>query len=127
MAIPVNLFNANQYNLTVTVNRGTAFTVNAVTATTWAPGTVASGGPGWDNGGASSNNLGPGANVLQVELGTGMYTTVNMPLPNTNPSSIQVYFFFPQTGGVGSVAWYALYAGSVVANGTSGLSATPPQ
>ena len=126
MAIPVNVFNANLYDLAVTVNRGTSFKVNAVDGTTWVPGTVASGGPGWDNGGPSANKFGPGSNSLQVQLGSGMYTTINMSLPNTNPTSIQVYFFFPQSGSVGSVQWHALYAGGVVASGTSALTSTAP-
>lgn len=122
MAISVNVFNANQYAITLIVNRGPQITVNAVSSTTWAPGTIATGGPGWDNGGPSANNFGPGNNAVQVALGTSQFTSFTMDLPNQNPSSVQVYFFFPQSGaGVGSVAWYALYQGGVVASGMSKL------
>lgn len=124
MAIPVNVFNANQFALNLIVNRGAQTTVNAVNTTTWVPGTTAPGsGPGWDNGGPSTNNLGPGTNAIQVALGTSVFTNISMDLPNNNPSSVQVYFFFPQQGaGVGSVTWFALYQGGVVAQGTSSLS-----
>ena len=124
MAIPVAVFNANQFALSVGVNRGTAFAVAAVNASTWFPGTPAAGsGPNWDNGGASPGNLGPGENLMQVQMGTGPITTIKgVTLPNTNPGSVQVYFFFGQTG-VGTVAWYVLYSGSVVASGTSSLGA----
>ena len=54
-------------------------------------------------------------------MGSGPMTTIKgVKLPNTNPTSVQVYFFFGQ-GGVGTVAWFVLYAGSVVASGTSQL------
>ena len=124
MAIPVAVFNANQFVLSVTVNRGSAFAVAAVNTSTWFPGTPATGaGPNWDNGGPSPNNLGPGENIMQVQMGSGTITTIKgVTLPNTNPGSVQVYFFFGQ-GGVGTVAWYVLYSGSLVASGTSTLGA----
>ena len=116
MAISVTVWNANQYPLTLSVNRGSQFAVNAVNSSTWAPGTTNPGqGPGWDNGGASPNNLGPGPNYVAVSLGSGQFSNISMNLPNTNPSSVQLYLF-PQSGG--SVAWYVLYSGMVVANGT---------
>jgi hypothetical protein len=122
MAIPVTVWNANQFALNIMVNRGPQTAVSAVSNTTWAPGTTAAGsGPGWDNGGSSTNNLGPGSNTVQVQLGTGQFTSITMNLPNTNPSSVQVYFFFGQQA-VGSVSWFVLYSGSVVANGNSNIS-----
>jgi hypothetical protein len=124
MATSVQFFNANNNSLSVTVNRGNAFTVAAVNTTTWVPGTVASGGPAWDNGGPSPNNLGPGDNVMQVTLGSALTTTAKVSLPNQSPLAVQVYFLFPQNSGVGNVTWAVLYQGQLVATGTSTLAAT---
>jgi len=124
MAISVTVWNANVYALTLIVNRGAQTAVNAVNGTTWAPGTTAAGtGPGWDNGGPSTNNFGPGSNAIQVALGSAPFTSFNMTLPNQPPASVQVYFFFPQSGGIGTLSWFALYGGQVVATGTSQLAA----
>lgn len=123
MATSVQFFNANIDALSVKVNRGSAFTVAAVNTTTWVPGTIASGGPGWDNGGPSANNLGPGDNVLQVTLGTALTTTAKITLPSQATLAVQVYFMFPQSSGAGDVTWAVLYQGQLVANGTSGLQA----
>ncbi|HYI13230.1 MAG TPA: hypothetical protein VEK57_29560 [Thermoanaerobaculia bacterium] len=120
----VNFFNANIEALNVTVNRGREFTVAAVNTTTWVPGTIASGGPGWDNGGPSTNNLGPGDNLLQVRLGTSAITSATVTLPAAAVLAVQVYFMFPQVGSASNVSWSALYQGQLIASGTSGMQMT---
>jgi hypothetical protein len=119
MATSVAVFNANSNAITASVNRGASFTINAANSTTWVAGTVTTGGPGWDNGGASLNNLAPGDNVVQASLGSALTTTVRFKLPNQAVTAVQVYCFFPQNSGVGDVTWIFLYSGQVVVTATS--------
>lgn len=122
VAVPVAALNAALYNLSVSVNGGTTFAIPAANPN-FVPGLPTSSGPPWNMGGPAPGTLGPGSNELVLQLGTAPATRAILLLPNENPMSVQLYFFFGSSGALGAVDWLALYAGMPVAQGKSSSEA----
>jgi hypothetical protein len=111
LAPGVNVFNGGPTDLSVSVNRGAAFTVKGVDPPGWAPQQPQSGGPGFDNGGPSPNNFGPGNNTVTFQVGTALAYNDTVVLNNVPVVSLQFYLLLRDAE---TVEWFICSAGTVV-------------
>jgi hypothetical protein len=118
MAISVNLFNANNLPINVSVNNGSGtFQIAAAAGPNWTPQTPAT-NPTFNPGPPTPGNLGIGSNLVQITpQGSTSPFTVPINLPGAvNWSSIQIYIFF-QT--YSNCSWIVLNAGQQISQGTA--------
>lgn len=99
MAPTSNLFNTGPELVSVSFNRGTWVPVNAAPPPTFKPqqGFPA---PGWDPGGPSPGNVGPGANTVSLQTGGVFLPELSLDVPNDAPEAVQTYLIWsydPQT------------------------------
>ena len=110
--IGVSVFSAHPMDLVLILNRGAQLKIPAVAAN-WQPSLAPSGSFGFDNGGPSADNFGPGANVMQIKVGEGDFYDANIVLPDLDPEAIQFYLFGSVTS-ASSAHWAVLFDGNVV-------------
>jgi hypothetical protein len=84
----------------------------------WVPATPSSGAPGYNNGGPIPGSFGPGANTVQVQVGTASIYTTQVIVPNSAFTSLQFYMLLKDAV---TIAWTLCTDGMVV-----GTSATQP-
>jgi hypothetical protein len=117
MAIPVNIFNANNQQITINVNNATSgFTVAAAAPTAWTPQTPQT-NPVFNQGPPSVGALGIGMNSVQITPSTWptpFNAQVSLP-GSVNWTSCQIYIFFLSAS---SCSWIVLNNGQVVSQST---------
>jgi hypothetical protein len=117
MAIPVNIFNANNQPININVNNGTSIIqVAAAAGPNWTPA-VPTTNPTFNPGPATPGNLGIGANSVQITP-QGSTSTFVAPINlsgSVNWNSLQIYIFFQSFS---SCSWITLNAGQQVGQGT---------
>ncbi|MDB4916774.1 MAG: hypothetical protein JWM95_4418 [Gemmatimonadetes bacterium] len=126
MAINANIFNSGSALIAVSVNRGAPVTLNMAARPKFLPqqGYPA---PGWDIGGPSTGNFGPGTNTVSVTTSGVVLPLLTLIVPNMNPGALQTYMIWsldPVTNNA-SLFVILLNAGAVFATGTSTGTAQP--
>jgi hypothetical protein len=116
MAVSVNMFNANNLQVTVNVNNGVSgFTIAGAVGPNWSPQTPAT-NPTFAQAPPAAGVFGIGTNsVALTPSGSPSPFIAPITLPGTvNWQSIQIYIWFLSAD---SCAWTVLNAGQVVSQG----------
>ncbi|HYI13229.1 MAG TPA: hypothetical protein VEK57_29555 [Thermoanaerobaculia bacterium] len=88
----VNVFNGGPTDITLEVNRGPRFVVQGVAGgAQWQPVRAVEGVPGYNNGGPSTNEFGPGQNSVTIQVGRARSYTVFVTVPPIPVTSLQFY------------------------------------
>jgi hypothetical protein len=114
MASPkISIFNTSPFNISMSVNNGSNFTIAGVPNGAWSPQTPASGGPSWNNGRPAPNVLAPGANYMSIlPAGSPMpLATTVMLSEGLQWTSLQLFIFL---NSYDDVSWTVLNGGQFV-------------
>ncbi|HYI13237.1 MAG TPA: hypothetical protein VEK57_29595 [Thermoanaerobaculia bacterium] len=87
-----NLFNTGIDLIFVSFNRGPFLKISGIVPPDYAA-EQALHAPGWDLGGPSPGNVGPGRNFIQVKTGGLVLPQLILKLPEVEPIAIQTYLF----------------------------------
>ena len=115
----VNIFNASQLAMDVSVNQGNRFTIPGTSANqNWQPQQPNSNPVGFANGYPSPNTFGTmGSNMVTVFIsGSVQSYQLQISIPQYAPiSSLQLYIF----AGTNGVSWIVLSSGQLISSGSS--------
>jgi len=118
MAIPVNIFNANNQPITINVNNAVnGISIAAAAGPNWTPAVPAT-NPTFNPGPPASGVLGIGTNSVLITPSSWpspFKASVDLP-GSVNRTSCQIYIFFQSYS---SCAWIVLNAGQQISQGTT--------